>query len=285
MRLNKLSILLFVFTQFTPHLVINNKTLRGAGFTYYACLAQEQGQPKENIDTEKAKQTIASDNPSEVKQYLFHGEVKEDNINIRSDSTTSAEIICKVNKNEPLDVLSELYGWYKVRLPPNAPSFIKKEFVALDEEKTAKVSKDNVNIRLRPDISSPILGKLSQDEPVNILKDFGEWYRIEPVKNSFGWILSNFVKKIEKKKIKLAAEKKNETTQGQITFEGIIKPKTVTHLATHKLTTEDNKLYLLKSSKENLDSFNNRKVKIIGKLVDPSRKNPIIEVEKIEALN
>lgn len=255
MRLiNKLSILLFVFAQ----------------FSCYTCLAQEQD---------------LSANPSEPKQYLFQCEVNADDINIRSDSTASAEIICKVNKNEPLDVLSELYGWYKVKLPPGAPSFIKKDFVALDEGKTAKITKDNVNIRLRPDISSPILGKLNQDESVNVLQEFGEWYRIEPVKNSFGWIHSNFVNKIEEKKIKLAAEKKNEAIQEQITVEGIIKPKTLTHLATHKLTTQDNKLYLLKSNKEDLDSFNNRKVRIIGKLEDPARKNPIIEVEKIEALN
>ena len=67
--------------------------------------------------------------------------------------------------------------------------------------------------------------------------------------------------------------------------EGILRTKTITRIATHKLIGQDNRIYLLKSRGENLDSFNNRKIKVTGKLENPAAKNPIIEVEKIEALD
>lgn len=207
---------------------------------------------------------------------LFQGEVKGHDINIRSDSTLSSEVICKVDKGEPVDVSSELYDWYKIRLPQAAPSFIKKDFVTLSKDgKIAKVSADFVNIRLRPDISSPILGKVNKDEMVDILQDKGDWYRIKPVKNSFGWIHKSFV-----------SESRKDITK-DITVEGMVKPKTFTRIASHKLILEDNnKVYLLKADIEDLNPFNNRKVKITGKLVDPTKqKYPIIEVEKIEALD
>jgi uncharacterized protein YgiM (DUF1202 family) len=229
--------------------------------TCYVCFAQEQ------------------------KQRLFQGEVNADDINIRSDSTMGSEIICKMNKNESIDVITQAYDWYKIRLPQNAPSFIKKDLVSPTEGKTAKVLKDNVNIRLRPDTASAILGRVNTDDTVNILEENGEWYKIEPVKNSFGWIHKNFLNKVQEKKIKLASEKNNEPIKETITVEGLIKPKTITSVATHKLTTEDRKLYLLNSSQEDLSSFNNRRVKISGKVDDPTKPNPIIEVEKIEALD
>ena len=105
----------------------------------------------------------------------FIGEINADNINIRSDSTVSSEIICKVNKGEQVEVTRERYGWYKIRLPKYAPSFIKKNLVTAIEDKpansfdklrdsgtelnrNAKVIKNRVNIRLHPNESSPILG-------------------------------------------------------------------------------------------------------------------------------
>lgn len=271
--INKISVLLFVFIQ-----------------TTYICLAEEPGSSKGEVNANDVESTtVASDTRSKQKPYSFQGEVNADNINIRSDSTTGSEVICKINKSECVDVLLELYNWYKIRLPKIAPSFIKKDFVTLADNNTAKVIKDNVNIRLRSDTSSPILGKVNKGEVVNILEDKGDWYKIEPVANSFGWIHKSFVNKLEEKKIKLAKKSKEDieaVSNKNITVEGIIKPKTFTRIATHKLISDDNKVYLLKGNKEDLIPLNHRRVKIIGKLVDPTKqKNPIIEVEKIEALD
>ena len=225
------------------------------------------------------------------KGYLFQGEVNSDNINIRSDSTTTAQVISKINKSEYVDVLSESYGWYKIRLPANTPSFINKKFVSLVDDKTAKVLKDNVNIRLRPDTASPILGNANKDDTVNILGDSGEWYKIEATANSYGWVHKTFVNKSEKKQVKLAKKTETEAEKTtaidkNITVEGIIRPKTFTRIASHKLITDDDKVYLLKGNRESLNPLNRHRVKITGQLADPTKQeDPIIEVEKIEALD
>lgn len=221
----------------------------------------------------------------EPPQYLFKAEVNENGVNIRSDSTTSAEIICQINKGERLYVISKIYDWYKIRLPLQAPSFIKKDFVDIVQGNSGKIMNDNVNVRLRPDISSTILGRVNKDESVNILGDSGEWYRIEPVKNSSGWIHSMFVENVKDEPAKPPAKNEEETPAEDITVEGIIKPKTITHIATHKLISPDNKIYLLISCNENLSSFNKHKIRVTGKIKNPAAKNPLIEVEKIEALN
>lgn len=126
----------------------------------------------------------------------FQGKINADNINVRSDATVSSEIICALKKNDRVEVVSLFYEWYKIRLPKSAPSFIKKNLVSNSDGKTAIVAKDNVNIRLSPNESCPIIGKANKNQIINIVADKGDWYRIEPVDNSFGWVHKKFVKKI-----------------------------------------------------------------------------------------
>lgn len=144
--------------------------------------------------------------------FPFLGEVNNNDINIRSDSTVSAQTICLVNKGARLEVLSELYGWYKIRLPKTAPSFIKKSLTTPIDEKTAKLIANRVNIRLSADESSPILGMADKDQTVNILEDKGSWYKIEPINNSFGYINKKFIVKVT------VVEEKAEKSTGKASF-------------------------------------------------------------------
>ena len=252
----------------------------------FICFAQNQvPSPQELAATPKHK------------AVLFQGEINANNINIRSDSRVGSKIICIANNGEPVEVIKESYGWYKIRLPKTAPSFIKKNLVGLVDEKTAKVIKDNVNIRLRPDESSPILGKADKNEVINIVEEKGEWYKIEPLNNSFGWVNKKFVDKADtinkREEDKLAQEIKKEnkimdekvSQDESVTIEGIINPygKVIKRIATHKLITADNNVFLLKGNKGSLDSLNYHKVKVTGKLINPKdRKHTIIEIQKIE---
>ena len=142
----------------------------------------------------------------------FQGQVNSDNINIRSDSTERAEIICSLNKGMRLEVIQELYDWYKVRLPKFCPSYIKKNMVECAKPKmpdyplpgpaggnicaSVKIIKERVNIRLNPDEASVIIGRANKNEILSIVKEKGEWYGIEPAQDSFGWIHKKFIKRI-----------------------------------------------------------------------------------------
>ena len=225
---------------------------------------------------------------SAQESLLFQGEITGNNINVRSDSTVSSEIICTVNKGDLVGVVSELYEWQKIRLPKNAPSFVKKSLVMLIGDKTAKALKDNVNIRLHPNELSPILGRVNKDETIIVLGERGGWYRIEPVNNSYGWIHKKFVNKVVPMINKTEDAKLIKDNEG-ITLEGVILPygKVFKRKATHKLITKDNAVYLLKGNKETLDTLNYHKVKIIGKLITAAgkQKYSVVEIDKAQILD
>lgn len=221
---------------------------------------------------------------------LFQGEINENNINVRCDSTVNAKIICVLNRGEPVEVVRDLYEWYKIRLPKTAPSFIKKDLVSLIDDKTGKVLKDNVNIRLGANESSPILGRSGKNEVINITGENAGWYKIEPLSDSFGWVHKKFVNKAVT--IKRAEEASlpppKAPEDNSLIIEGVIKPygKVIKRLATHKLFTMDNKVFLLKGNREGLNSLNYHKVKVTGKPIhSPDPKYTTIEIVKIEAID
>lgn len=230
----------------------------------------------------------------------FKAEVNSNNINIRTDATVNSEVICPVNKGTYLYVLKESYGWFKVKLPKSAPSFIKADLVSSTASNPVKVTKDRVNIRLRPDQTSPIIGKVSKDEVITVRSLEGQWCNIEPVNNSYGWINKKFVDKAlndvttPETNINNPPETSSQqaqliqTTDNLVTVIGIIKPqgRFFRNVTTHKLIAGENKIFLIKADKKYLDTFNQRKVKLSGILAGPSRnKYPLIEARKVEVLN
>ncbi len=155
----------------------------------------------------------------------FKGKVNADDINLRIDSTVSSGIICTAKKDDFIDVLSQAYGWYRIRLPKYAPSFIKDEFLSPFGEKTAKVTKLGVNVRLRPSPDSAIIGKTDKDEIVHIIENKNGWTGIEPVFDSFGWVNAKFidhtglpidVKEISKPQITITAAKEEINSISQM---------------------------------------------------------------------
>jgi len=132
----------------------------------------------------------------------FPGKVNSSSINVCADSTLNSAVICVLNKNDLVEVVAEFFEWYKIRLPKSAPSYIKKRFVACVDDiakdpcRNGRVINSRVNIRLKPDENSSILGKLNKTDPVVIIGQDKGWYKIEPILSSFGWIHKKFVDKL-----------------------------------------------------------------------------------------
>jgi len=243
-------------------------------------------------------------------QFPFKGQVDDNDVNIRSDSTVNAQIICTVKKGTRLDVILESYDWYKVRLPKQAPAYVNKNLVQCMDSKNnagfnaditsstfkrcvnAKVLKDRVNIRLGPSESTIILGQADQDEMVNVITDAGEWFKIVPIQNTFGWIHKKLVSKAPPAAdeiIRIAKKAKEKLVVGEnVIVEGTIKPygKVFNRQATHKLITEDNRIFLLKADKENLNALNYHKAKVTGNIIgNPNQKYPTVEVKILEVID
>ena len=241
----------------------------------------------------------------------FTGQINADDINVRVDATAGSKLICTLSKGELAEVVSEAYDWYKIRLPKEAPSYVKGELVECitseavpNQGKCAsgKVIKDRINVRLAPSESSWILGKADKLTVVNILDRESGWYKIQPIYKSYGWVNKKFVNREillpvpEPKKEEvpvvpvkeLVAPVKAIQPLDILVLEGTVSPYGIVlwRQATHKLVTSDGKIYFLKGNRKSLDSLNYHKIKVTGKLISPAEsKNPIIQVNIIEALN
>lgn len=221
------------------------------------------------------------------------GIVNADNINIRADSTVSSPIIGKVNSGQAVTIISEKYDWYKIKLPRTAESYIRKDMVEVIGDYSAKLARDNVNIRILPDESSEIIGKAGKNEVLTIVGESGSWYKIEPTANSYGWLHKRFVDKTARQtasnKIITAADSLNLTKRTAATqtveITGVIKPygKVLGRMATHKLICPDKKVYFLKGNPKNLDALLYQKAKVYGRIINSdTAAYPVIEVEKME---
>lgn len=235
--------------------------------------------------------------------FPFLGEVNSDGINIRSDSTTGSGIICTTKKSDTLEVLSQRYDWYRVRLPKYAPSFVSKDLVDLIEEnplvnnpqenkkRYGSISKEKVNIRLAAGTDSAVIGKADKNELVTIVAEEAGWYKIIPINNSYGWVHKKFIGKRPPviSEPPRAVEKPKPPTQSySITINGEIRPygKIFGRKGSHKLITTDNNVYLLKGNKKSLDTLNHRMVKVTGNLISGANEKPgIIAIEKVELLD
>lgn len=236
----------------------------------------------------------------------FKYEVNANGINIRSDSTTSAQVICMVDKGVVVYPVAESYGWYKIKLPGVAPAFINKTLVTPAGDGTGKTAKDKVNVRLGPNTSSAIIGKLGIDTPVKIVEDQGEWYRIEPTDKCYGWINKKFVNKIMSfaqpaaaaqaapalppaQAPAAAAPAQAAPPVPEQVFEGKIRPYGFFFFkkpVTHKLITAEKKVIFLKGEEDKLKALEYRQVKVTGKIIsDPKDKYPLLEISKAEALD
>lgn len=229
----------------------------------------------------------------------FTGEINANNINLRSDATTSASVIGVLNKGERVEVVLALYEWYKIRLPKNLPIYIKKSLAScIDYSQpqsthelkaclTAKVSNDRVNIRAKPSESSAIVGVADKNEIISVIAEESSWYKIEPIQNSFGWIHKKFVDivKLRQEKVIPPAIIQEENL---VVLKGVVRPygNVFRRKATHKLITADNKVFLLKGNRSSLNALNHKEVKVIGKIISlQAAKTPIVEVRIIEVAN
>lgn len=218
----------------------------------------------------------------------FKGRVNAEDINIRSDSTVASEVIITLNKGDVVEVVGELYDWYKVRLPKQSPSYVFKDLTEALDDKTVVVAGDTVNIRLRPSENAAVVGRSNKDEVLTVLDTEGDWLKVKPVNNSFGWVNKMFITRLKKG----AVGEKNAVKRAppvlekdEVFLEGLIRPygKVMNRPATHKIVTGDYKTFLLKGDIAALNALNYRRARVVGKIIEENKqKYPVVEVHKLE---
>lgn len=130
---------------------------------------------------------------SKQESFPFLVEVNKDNVNLRAGQNTNFERLCQLKQGDQLVVVDKAYSWYKVRLPQTAKSYVSVQYVKLIDANSGEVTAKEVNVRAGPAVERTVIGKLKLGEKLRIIKQEGEWYKIEPLWDSFGWITEEFV--------------------------------------------------------------------------------------------
>lgn len=117
-------------------------------------------------------------------------------LNVRSGASTNFRIIAVLSRNQALTVLNSTKDWYKVKVN-GMDGYVKGSFLTMDENAKSnnleritspkRVTENNVykvnvnvlNIRSIPSMAGEIVGKLYNENPVNVLENMANgWSKI-----------------------------------------------------------------------------------------------------------
>lgn len=129
-------------------------------------------------------------------QFPYTGRVNADRVFVRSGQHVNYETIAVVNAGDDLVVLSQAYGWFKVKLPAIATAFIKTEHVVVEAMDIGRIKPDKLNVRAAPNTEAAIIGKLVQGARIYIREHQGEWLSIKPTDEMAGWVKEEFVERV-----------------------------------------------------------------------------------------
>jgi SH3-like domain-containing protein len=121
---------------------------------------------------------------------------KGDNINVRSRPATNAEIVAQLKKGAPVEVLetkkvgegAAAREWARINLPATAKCYVNSLLL-----KDGAATTDAVNVRSGPGMNFKDIGKLDKGQQVEVVKVEGEWTRIKPTAQCFGWVAADLL--------------------------------------------------------------------------------------------
>ena len=242
-------------------------------------------------------------------QPPFLAVINKDNVNLRAGPNENFERIYRLKKDEEVVVIDKNYGWYKIKLPITAKSYIINKYIALESDSIGKITADRVNVRAGAGVNFTSLGQLKMGEKVQIVEKLEGWYKIVPINESYGWILNEFVSFKSKdisayiSKEKILREKAASTaTLGAapptasfrqpselkvISLVGSIKPEATLNLENihYKLVVEGQPAYYIEGMDGMLGNFVDCKVKMEGTLKKSFKEQqsyPVVVASKIQ---
>lgn len=107
------------------------------------------------------------------------GKINADDVNIRTQASTSSEVLKKLSSGVTVTVIGQADGWYKLSTAAGGVAYVKQDYVTLTQA-DAVITDAFVNIRSNPDITSNVLGVASQGETITITGAEGDdWYSVD----------------------------------------------------------------------------------------------------------
>ncbi len=120
----------------------------------------------------------------------FTGKVTGNNVRIRIAPNLNSTIVTEVNQDDLLLVMDDANDFYGIMPPASMKAYVFRTFV-LDNV----IEGTNVNVRLGPNLESPIIANLNTGYPIvgTICETNRKWLEIEPPKNARLYITKDYI--------------------------------------------------------------------------------------------
>ena len=105
------------------------------------------------------------------------GKINAEDVNIRTEASTSSEVIKRLSNGVTVTVTENKDGWYKLATASGGVAYVKQDFVTLTQA-DAVVEEEFINIRENADITSAVIGVVSKGQTITVTGTEGEWYTV-----------------------------------------------------------------------------------------------------------
>jgi len=127
-----------------------------------------------------------------AEEIHFVGVITADHVNLRAGPGQSYEVLQKLSKGTPLQVLERKDSWYGVRLAPDVSVYVHERFLRWHEA-GAQVQGHRVHVRAGAGQAFTSMGFLGSAQQVKVRRRMGEWVEIEPPDFCRGWVNKAYV--------------------------------------------------------------------------------------------
>lgn len=123
----------------------------------------------------------------------FTGKVNKNKVRIRAQASLESPIVKELNKGDVFIVVDETDDFYAIQPPVGTKGYVFRTFI-LDNV----VEGNHVNVRLHPDVDSPVIAQLSGGDRVDgvISPHNNKWMEITPPATTQFYVAKEFVEKI-----------------------------------------------------------------------------------------
>ncbi len=125
--------------------------------------------------------------------FPFTGKVSSKGVRLRTSPDLDSHVLRELNQDDYLLIVGEVENFYAVQPNPNTPLYIFRSFV-LD----GVVEAQNVNVRMGPSLSDPIVARLQSGTTVHgkVCSSNAKWLEISPPENVHFYLAKDYVEKV-----------------------------------------------------------------------------------------
>lgn len=155
---------------------------------------------KKGVDATKA----APPEPQKPAEPLSPGPavVKQNNVNVRGQAAINSEVLTRLKKGDYVTVFEEVTlkkpkadepaKWARIALPTNSAVWVHSSFI--DPANKTVVPK-RLNLRSGPGENYSVIGRLDKGKAVKEIETKGEWLKIEPPADAYGFVAAHLLSK------------------------------------------------------------------------------------------